>query len=570
MNPRRLIPYLGSLLFLSGCADFSARIDTGLDEAVHQRLERSEYLTLSSHARQAPETVEQGLERMKQQPPSPIGPSAVADAVSAAPAHIDLPLADARARALQHNLDLVVARMDPAVAGTLVSEEEARFDDLIFAKARFSRKETPPYDGEVAKFTDVDPLSPLNGETVKLTEIAQTTEYLDIEAGVSIPLRTGTRVTLSVPFDEKRTFQGVRSDQYRSALRFSISQPLLRDAGLNVNQAGIRMARYEQRVTDIKTRLQAIRVLAAVDKAYWALWSAWGELDVRRQQYEYAAQNLGMVRKRISEGLTAAVEANRAEVGVAERLEGVIVAETGVKIRQRQLKLLMNDPALPLDAPTWVNPALPPLLVAFDFDRSKLVEHALGGRLELLELELKLASDLTKIDYLDNQTLPQFMLEYSYGSLGRNDAWGSSFTDSLGGDYPDWAVGVRMEMPLTNELRKSRLRRAVYERQQRLSTRQLRELTVRREIHDALDQMQQNWQRILAARQNVIVAGINYEAEQKQFREGLRTMTEVLESLTRLGEARIREVRAISDYQQTQVDLAFATGTLLGYSRVNL
>ncbi|MGI9213360.1 MAG: TolC family protein [Methylococcaceae bacterium] len=570
MNLSRLTRCGGLLLWLSGCADFSARIDTGLDEAVHQRLERSEYLTLSSHARQAPETVEQGLARMKQQPPSPIGPSAVSDAVSTAPAHIDLPLADARARALQHNLDLVVARMDPAVAGTLVSEEEARFDDLIFAKARFSRKQTPPYDGEVAKFTDVDPLSPLNGETVKLTEIAQTSEYLDIEAGVSIPLRTGARVTLSVPFDEKRTFQGVRSDQYRSALRFSISQPLLRDAGLNVNQAGIRMARYEQRVTDIKTRLQAIRVLAAVDKAYWALWSAWGELDVRRQQYENAAQNLGMVRKRITEGLTAAVEANRAEVGVAERLEGVIVAETSVKIRQRQLKLLMNDPALPLDAPTWVNPALPPLLVAFDFDRPKLVEHALGGRLELLELELKLASDLTKIDYLDNQTLPQFMLEYSYGSLGRNDAWGSSFTDSLGGDYPDWAVGVRMEMPLTNELRKSRLRRAVYERQQRLSTRQLRELTVRREIHDALDQMQQNWQRILAARQNVIVAGINYEAEQKQFREGLRTMTEVLESLTRLGEARIREVRAISDYQQSQVDLAFATGTLLGYSRVNL
>ncbi|MEY4195424.1 MAG: hypothetical protein RLZZ226_1792, partial [Pseudomonadota bacterium] len=200
----------------------------------------------------------------------------------------------------------------------------------------------------------------------------------------------------------------------------------------------------------------------------------------------------------------------------------------------------------------------------------KLVGQALAGRLELLELELKLAADLTKIDYLENQTLPQFMLDYSYGSLGRNTAWGSSFEDSLGGDYSDWSIGLRMEIPLTNELRKSRLRRAVYERQQRLGSRQLRELTVRREIHDALDQMQQNWQRILAARQNVIVAGINYDAEQKQFTEGLRTMTEVLEALTRLGDARIREVRAISDYQQTQVDLAFATGTLLGYSRVTL
>lgn len=559
--------WLVLLPYLAGCADFSARIDTGLAESVRQRLDHSEFLQLDQAAQTPPETLTQGLARIKQQP-SPSTESATP--AREAPGHLDLALADARARALQHNLDLVVARIDPAIATTAVSEEEAKFDDLIFARAKFSRKETPPYDGEVTKFTDVNPGSPLNGETVKLTEIAQTAEYLDLEAGVSIPLRTGTKVTLSVPFDQKQTFKGVRSDQYRSALRFSLSQPLLRDAGPRVNVAGIRIARYEQAMATVKTRLQAIRVLAAIDKAYWTLWSAWEELDVRRQQYEYAARNLVMVRRRIAEGLTAAVEANRAEVGVAERLEGVIVAETTLKIRQRQLKLLMNDPELPLDASTLLNPSLAPLLVAFDFDRTKLVTEALAGRLELLELELKLAADLTKIDYLENQTLPQFMLDYSYGSLGRNTAWGSSFEDSLGGDYSDWSIGVRMEIPLTNELRKSRLRRAVYERQQRLGSRQLRELTVRREIHDALDQMQQNWQRILAARQNVIVAGINYDAEQKQFTEGLRTMTEVLEALTRLGDARIREVRAISDYQQTQVDLAFATGTLLGYSRVAL
>jgi outer membrane protein TolC len=45
-------------------------------------------------------------------------------------------------------------------------------------------------------------------------------------------------------------------------------------------------------------------------------------------------------------------------------------------------------------------------------------------------------------------------------------------------------------------------------------------------------------------------------------------MTEVLETLTRLGEAQLREVRAIGDYQVSIIDLAFATGTLLGHSRV--
>lgn len=92
---------------------------------------------------------------------------------------------------------------------------------------------------------------------------------------------------------------------------------------------------------------------------------------------------------------------------------------------------------------------------------------------------------------------------------------------------------------------------------------------MKKEIYDALDQVDQQWQRILAARQQVLIAGINYEAELKQFNEGLRTMTEVLETLTRLGEAQIKEVRAIGDYQVSLVDTAYATGTLLGYSKLN-
>ena len=333
--------------------------------------------------------------------------------------------------------------------------------------------------------------------------------------------------------------------------------------------AGIRIAKYEQQAVDVKTRLQAIRVLAATERAYWQVYQAWGELDVRRQQYENAADNLEMVKKRVANGLTAAIETNRAEIGVAERRDALITANTTLKIRQRQLKLLLNDTQYPLDSKTLIVPQTTPTLLHFDFEREELIQKALSGRLELLELELKLAADLTKIDYLKNQTLPLFMLDYSYGSLGRDTgSFDGAFNQAIDGNYSDWAVGMRVEIPLSNELRKAKLERAVQERLQRLSTQQLRELTVKREMYDALDNTEQNWQRILAARQNVILAGLNYDAELKQFREGLRTMTEVLETLTRLGDAQLREVRAVTDYQISLIDLAFATGTLLGHSHV--
>jgi outer membrane protein TolC len=74
-------------------------------------------------------------------------------------------------------------------------------------------------------------------------------------------------------------------------------------------------------------------------------------LDVRRVQYENAADALEMVKKSDqTAGLTAQIEISRAEIGVAERKEALITANTNLKIRQRQLKLLLNDQQLSLDS----------------------------------------------------------------------------------------------------------------------------------------------------------------------------------------------------------------------------
>lgn len=561
---------------LAGCAQWNAPIDPGLEKTTRERLGRREALPLAELSRRPPQDIDQSLKELKDRSvvelPPPVPPKMPSGEVpkSTEPSR-QMTIADVRGAALTHNLDLEIAQIAPTIAATYVTEEEAKFDQLIFARAKYARKDTPLNNMEVVQLQTPDPSDPLNKQIAKLTEIEQLTELLELDAGVTIPLRTGGTVTLSAPMDEKEMYKGVPSNQYRSALRFSVSQPLLRGAGVDNNVASIRIARYEQHATEVTVRLQAIRVLATIDRAYWAVYQAWAELDVRRQQYEYAKNHLAMVRKRVAEGLTAAVEVNRAEVGLAERLEAVIVAETNLRLRVRQLKLLMNDPVLKMETPTIVIPTTRPTLVKFEFDRDQLVEKALSGRLELLELELKLAADITKVDYLRNQTLPSFMLDYSYASLGRNtNSFDGAIGQAFSGDFSDWSVGLRMEYPVGNDLRLARLERAVNERLQRLTTRQLRELTVRREIYDALDQLQQNWQRILAARQNVLVAGINYDAELKQFAEGLRTMTEVFETLTSLGNAQIREVRSVTDYQVSLIDLAFATGTLLGYSQVEL
>jgi len=480
-------------------------------------------------------------------------------------------LADLRIKALKNNLNIQVAKVDPDIAASDVRKEQAKFDQIFYIYAKYKEADYPKQSSDYVEFKSDNPI--INTPEVKLSLLEQEKRILDVEAGIRVPLRTGGTVTLSTPIANKRTSRDnaqFDSKEYQSALRFSFSQPLLRNAGIDVNEASIRIANFEQQAARLNTRLQSIRIIAMVDKAYWQLYESWGELDVRRQQYEYAQQNLQMVKTRVAEGLTARVEISRAEIGVADRFEALIVAETNLKLANRQLQFLLNDIADDASLNAIFLPTTAPNLVKYDIDRKKLMQDALEGRIELLTQELSLAADLAKIDYLANQTLPLFSIDYQYGALSNTfDSLGKSYQSIADGDFNDWAVGFKFEMPFSNEASKAQLARAVQQRGQRLTTKTLQTLTIKKEIYDAVDQVDQNWQRILAARQQVLIAGINYEAELKQFNEGLRTMTEVLETLTRLGEAQIKEVKAIGDYQIALVDTAYATGTLLGYSKLD-
>ncbi len=480
-----------------------------------------------------------------------------------------LNILEVRSKALKNNLAIEVSQLDPAMASASLRQEQAKFDNIIFAYAKKTSRDTPKNAGNLSGFSSDN--RDLNGQQVKITNLAQSVQTQDIMAGVKVPLRSGGSVTLSSPLENKKTGGAFNSDEYRSALRFSISQPLLRNAGRQVNEASIRVAEFDKQAIQLKTKLQAIRVIALTDKAYWGLYEAWAKLDIRNQQYQLAIQNLNMVRQRVNEGLTAAIELNRAEIGVADRTEALIVAETNLKLAQRQLRFFMNDMESEQENTAIINTTTEPNLLRYEFDRDKLINDALNERLDLLELELKLSADATNIQYLENQTLPLFSLDYQYGALSSTaNNFGNSYQNVLNGQFNDWAIGLNFEMPFTNEANKARLEYAVQQRNKSLATKRLQTLTVKKEIFDALDQVENNWQRILAARQQVVIAGYNYDAELKQFNEGLRTMTEVLETLTRLGEAQIKEVKAVSDYQVSMIDIAYATGTIFGYTKLEI
>ena len=520
-------------------------------------------------ATESSESLDEGVERIKEVEAPEEGelPKEVAD-LELQP--VPMSVADLRLRVLANNLDLAVAKLAPSRAAQKVSEEEGKFDAVLGGRLRYDRKDSPKRDNILVEFDALDDDPALEGSIVKFTEIEQEKELSDLAVGITVPLPTGGKIEVETSLFQKDTFEPANFEEYVAATKFSFSQPLLRGGGTAVNLAPIRIARAGERMTQVKTKLAAMRILARAEKAYWKLYAARKLLEIRSEQFRLASENLELVRLRVQQGVTAPIEIQRSQVGVAKRLEALIVAGTDWRLAQRSLKTYLADDALPLRGEPMIDVTTDPLLVGVELDADTLVEQALAERLDLIGLEIALVREGLRIDARRNELLPIVNLDFKFGVIDRRDSFPDAFSEQFDGDNTDVGVGITFAVPFTNQRNRARLEQALLSRAMTLASKQARELKVRQEVYDSVDRLQQNWQRILAARQNVVVAALNYQVEQQQFLLGFRTQREVLEALSDLGSAQVREIKAIVAYQVSQIDVAFATGTLLGYSRVDL
>lgn len=525
------------LVYLSGCANPLASSDDDYAKSIPmERFRRIESRTFQPAPPSEPETAEQTARDI------------AADRF-AGRERAELSLEECRASALERNLDLQVALVNPTIANQALSEEEAAFEASFDLSANWRQTDTP---------------------TSSSLDDAQANSQ-NITPGVTIPLRTGgsTRISLPMSRSETSNIFSTLNPAYTADLQFSISQPLLRSAGRRASTFGIKIASYSEQIVQAQTKLSVINQLAAVDRAYWSLYQARAELDVRQQEFDLAVEQLERAQRRVAAQAAAEIEVLRAQAGVADSLEAIIVAQNLVLSNQRELKRIINMPGLEVETTTMVIPTSPPDPVEYVFEAGSLIDEAIAQRMDLLEVELQIARDAATIDFRENQSLPALDLSASYQINGLGESLGDAYEIMAENQFEDWSVGLNLSVPIGNEAALSRLRQAVLQRIQRIATRDSRLQTIRQEVLDAIDRLDADWQRLQAAQISVALNSRNLEAEQRQFEQGRTTSTDVLDATRDLTAARSAELRAIVSYQLTQIELAVATGTLLGASRVS-
>jgi outer membrane protein len=524
----RLVVTTLVVITFGGCAASSIEKET-TTKALKDKLDKIDTVQLAEHSSTPPVTVEQATEQITRQVAEP----------NESRKTITLSLDQVRAYALENYLDLKVELVSPSIAQSAFDEEQAKFESVLFGSTGIEHAET----------VDTGDVSELRAS----------------EVGIEKPLPTGGSIGVSVPFSEGDYDSGGLAE---AAISFSYIQSLLRGAGTRINTQSIRIAGHQWNIISARTKLAAIYLLANADIAYWRLYAARKELDVRHEQYKLAQNQLSYARKMVVAGSAPKIEIVRAEAGLASRLEAVISAETTVQSRVRDLQRIMNRSDIPMEVNTDIMPLTEPNPLGLELDKEALAEQALENRMDIIELEQLLTIDDLSIELARNAILPDLTVNYTYAGRTRGRSLGSTLEDLTRGTFDDHSVSLSAAIPLGNEAAKARLQAARLTRKQDLARRERLRQIIRQDVYEAVSELDKNWRRILAAEQGVTAAERDYSVEQSQFQLGRRTSTDVLFAVTRLADAQLSKIRALVDYEIAQINLARATGTLLGHGQI--
>jgi len=513
-----------------------------LAPAVREELRRAEPLDLEA-------VIEEPIVELSAVPLEPPAET-VERARAAAEPHTNAPtitlhLPEVRASVLENNLDLEVSAFDPSIAEQGYQAQLGKFEEILDATAEY--REVYGADAGV-------------------------TERISINPTIRVPTRAGGFVSVGLPVVTDKTaefdplsasFNRVRT--YSLGVDLALSQPLLRNAGPEIDYASISVTGLQMRQADARAKLTAIRLLATAEQAYWEYYTAHENLKIAVQQYDYAAEQLEMSKVLVREGVRTTVEITRAESGVALRFGVIITAETRRRIAERALKRIMNRPDLTVGSSTIILTGTEPTPMGLVFDRNRVLDLAERNRMELLDNEIQQAIDRITVAVDKNATLPDLRFDFVYSFSGSQPGFNDTLDRIFKKELNSYSASLFLELPLRgNQSARARLRESLLRQAQTDSTRQLLELAIGEEVYNSIDTVEQNWQSILSNRVAVASAERTYSAERIQFQLGVINGQDLLNSLNQFAVAELRQVQAVSAFQNSLVDLAFSTGTVLG------
>jgi outer membrane protein len=470
---------------------------------------------------------------------------------------VQLTLAEAVQRAVEHNPDLAIVRLGTEVEAARVGESRGAFSPLFSTTLGRSSNVTPP-------------------SNILLGDRGVDVKDWFSSTGVRQRLPWGAG-TWSVSWDTSRTTTNNPITSFdpslQSGVQIAFSQPLLKDRKIDAARQQYIIAKRNQESSELRFRESVVQTVAAVKEAYWTLKATVANVAVQQRSLELAQELARQNKIRVDAGQIPPLDLVQAEAEVAQRRENLIRANTTAEDAEDRLRRLIMNPD---DASFWwtrIDPIEEPTGHDSVPDVDAAVAKALNERYDLARADRDLENATTNVEFLTSQKLPDVRLETSYRGSGlggtqflrtagfpgtvtgtRDRSFGDALGQAFTPDYPTWSFGVTVSYPLGRSYEAASLARAEIERRQATQRIASLRLQTAETIRQAARQVRSTAERVDAARAGAALAQQRFESEQRRFEVELSTTFLVTQAQRDLLQAQVNLLQTTLDYESSLVN----------------
>lgn len=462
-----------------------------------------------------------------------------------------LSLHDCIRMALEKNLDLAVEKLDPLIARAATLSSLGSYDPFLQGNLQYGETTDPRGSDTVGA-----------DQTIR----SDNTRY---QLTLNQKAPTGTQFSLGSNLNNNENTFNNFHDEYSSFTGGTFVQPLLKNFGTDINLADIRIARKGEAAADAAFRFQVEQTITAVASAYYELIFRRDDLTVFQQSLQLAQRLLDDNRARVDLGTMSPLDVSQANAEVAARREEVLRAERAIRDQENVLKrLITSDVAswldkeiIPTDHPpdNWNPPSV-----------TSSIATGLENRADYQQALRQAEQQGLRVQFTQNQLLPQLDLRGSYGYAGLGSSMGSTYDRLSSTDAPQWTIGLTFSIPFGNHTERGQLEASKLKQEQLLLSLKNIEQTIIVQVDNAAGQASTNQQRVIAARVARVLAEESLKAEQEKLQAGASTSYTVLQLQRDLTEARSKELRAIADLQQSLAELSRVQGITLKENQITI
>ena len=470
----------------------------------------------------------------------------------------ELALEEAVELALEKNLDIAVARLEPQAV------------DFTVAGVRNTYR--PTLSTTIGTRDQVQlPTNQLNGGV----RVSNGTSTFNFGLAQPVPFFGGSYTVnfLNSRLDTTNTFANF-NPSYTVTLNAAYVQPLIRGFKIDNTRQQLQVSLLSRDISEESARATTVQTLANVRNAYWDLVFAQSAVDVALRATELADKLVEDNQARVEVGTLAPLDIVQAQAEAAARRQNLAAAEATAATAELALKRYLVSGT---DDPLWrqsIRPVDLPSLAPAPTDIEGAIRRAIAGRTDMTTARKNLDTNDVNLRYFKNQSLPSLDLNANSGLQGLGGTAFIRQPGNLGGailstipggyadaldvlsnrNYPTWNVSVTMSYPILGNAAEAQYARTKVQRSQALTRLRALEVSIAAEVANAALTVQSNLKRVEAATAARELAQKRLEAEQSRFEVGLTTNFFVVQAQRDLRDAQNTELRALADYRKSLVN----------------